>query len=62
MRLPRPKRVAGYSPTFTAAGRNDERTTLIIAATAVATSRTVLTTDRNARFGDLPGVDFIVVS
>ncbi len=35
---------------------------LIIAATAVATSRTVLTTDRNAHFGDLPGVDCIVVS
>lgn len=35
---------------------------LIIAATAVATSRTVLTTDRNAHFEDLPGVDCIVVS
>jgi tRNA(fMet)-specific endonuclease VapC len=35
---------------------------LIIAATAVATGRTVLTTDRNARFDDLPGVDCIVVS
>jgi tRNA(fMet)-specific endonuclease VapC len=34
---------------------------LIIAATAVATGRTVLTTDRNARFEDLPGVDCIVV-
>lgn len=29
---------------------------LIIAATAVATKRTVLTTDRSARFQDLPGV------
>jgi tRNA(fMet)-specific endonuclease VapC len=35
---------------------------LIIAATAVATSRAVLTTDRNAHFEDLPGVDCIVVS
>lgn len=35
---------------------------LIIAATAVATSRTVLTSDRNAHFEDLPGVDSIVVS
>ena len=35
---------------------------LIIAATAVATSRTVLTTDRNAHFEELPGVDCIVVS
>lgn len=34
---------------------------LIIAATAVATSRTVLTTDGNAHFDDLPGVDCIVV-
>lgn len=34
---------------------------LIIAATAVATNRTVLTTDRNAHFDDLPGVDCIVV-
>lgn len=35
---------------------------LMIAATAVATSRTVLTTDRNAHFEDLPGVDCVVVS
>ncbi len=35
---------------------------LIIAATAVATGRTVLTTDRNAHFHDLPGVDCILVS
>jgi tRNA(fMet)-specific endonuclease VapC len=34
---------------------------LIIAATAVATKRVVLTTDRNAHFDDLPGVDCIVV-
>ena len=33
---------------------------LIIAATAIATKRTVLTTDRNANFHDLPGVDCIV--
>lgn len=30
---------------------------LIIAATAVATRRTVVTTDRRARFQDLPGVE-----
>ncbi len=35
---------------------------LVIAATAVATNRTVLTTDRNAHFDDLPGVDRIVLS
>lgn len=34
---------------------------LIIAATAVATRRIVLTTDRNAHFDDLPGVDCIVI-
>ena len=34
---------------------------LIIAATAVASNRVVLTTDRNAHFDDLPGVDCIVV-
>lgn len=35
---------------------------LVIAATAVATKRTVMTTDRGARFQDLPGVDCVVVS
>jgi len=35
---------------------------LIIAATAVATKRTVLTTDRSASFHDLPGVDCILVT
>lgn len=35
---------------------------VIIAATAVATSRTVITTDRNAHFDDVPGVDCILVS
>ena len=34
---------------------------LIIAATAVATGRTVVTTDRAARFGDLPGVDSVLL-
>ena len=33
---------------------------LIIAATAIATKRTLLTTNRNANFHDLPGVDCIV--
>ncbi len=33
---------------------------LIIAATAVATRRTVVTTDPSARFQDLPGVDCLV--
>lgn len=33
---------------------------LLIAATAVATGRTILTTDHRARFGDLPEVDCIV--
>lgn len=35
---------------------------LIIAATASATKRTVVTTDRGAHFHDLPGVDCIVVA
>jgi tRNA(fMet)-specific endonuclease VapC len=34
---------------------------LIIAATAVATKRTVLTTDRSANFQGLPGVECIVL-
>jgi tRNA(fMet)-specific endonuclease VapC len=34
---------------------------LLIAATAVTTGRTVLTTDSIARFGDLPGVDCLTV-
>lgn len=34
---------------------------LIIAATALATGRTILTTDRQARFDELPGVDCVVV-
>lgn len=35
---------------------------LMIAATAVATKRIVLTTDRSASFQDLPGVDCIVAT
>ena len=34
---------------------------LIIAATAAATRRIVLTTDRNARFDELPGIECLVV-
>lgn len=34
---------------------------LLIPATAVATARVVLTTDRRADFGDLPGVDCLMV-
>jgi predicted nucleic acid-binding protein len=34
---------------------------LIIAATAVATRRAIVTTERAARFSDLQGVDCIVV-
>jgi len=34
---------------------------LIIAATALSTGRTLLTTDHGARFGDLPGVDCLIV-
>jgi tRNA(fMet)-specific endonuclease VapC len=34
---------------------------LIIAATALTTRRIVLTTDRNARFGELPGVECLLV-
>lgn len=43
-------------------GRQRGAHDLLIAATAVATKRTVLTTDRNARFQDLPGVDSLVIS
>lgn len=35
---------------------------LLVAATAAATKRTVVTIDRSARFGDLPGVECIEVS
>jgi tRNA(fMet)-specific endonuclease VapC len=35
---------------------------LIIAATAVATKRTILTADRNARFDELPGVESILIA
>lgn len=34
---------------------------LMVAATAVTTGRTLLTTDAAARFGDLPGLDVVVV-
>lgn len=34
----------------------------IVAATAIATKRTVLTTDRNARFDELPDVNCIVLT
>lgn len=35
---------------------------LLIAATAIATKRIVLTTDRSARYQELPGVEALVVS
>lgn len=35
---------------------------LIIAATAVATKRTILTTDQSARFHELPGVECLLVT
>jgi tRNA(fMet)-specific endonuclease VapC len=35
---------------------------LIIAATAAATKRIILTGDRNARFGELPGIECITVT
>lgn len=34
---------------------------LLVAATAAATKRTIVTIDRSARFGDLPGVECIEV-
>ena len=37
-------------------------TGVLIAPPAVATKRTVLTTDRGANFNDLPDVDCIVVT
>jgi tRNA(fMet)-specific endonuclease VapC len=41
----------------TARGAHD----LVVAATALATNRLVVTTDRGARFADLPGVSSLVV-
>ena len=35
---------------------------LVIAATAIATKRTLVTTDRTARFDELPGVDCLVLT
>ena len=43
------------------AGRSRGAHDLIIAATAAATGRTVVTGDAAAAFGELPGVDVIVV-
>lgn len=43
------------------AGRSRGAHDLIIAATAAATGRTVLTGDAAAAFGELPGVDVLVV-
>ena len=34
---------------------------LIVAATAAVTRRIILTTDRSAKFGDLPGVECVVL-
>jgi len=42
-------------------GSSPEAHDLIIAATALVTNRTILTTDRRARFDELPGVDCILV-
>jgi tRNA(fMet)-specific endonuclease VapC len=42
-------------------GRSRGAHDLIIAATAAATGRTVLTADMSAAFGDLPGVDALVI-
>jgi tRNA(fMet)-specific endonuclease VapC len=49
--------LAHVSRSGTRRGAHD----LIIAATAVATKRIVVTTDRNARLNELPGVACIVV-
>ena len=65
--------VEDYTPDVTAAharllahvrrtGRPRGAHDLIIAATATATRRTVLTADGSAAFADLPGVDALVVS
>ena len=51
------KLIAHARRTGTPRGAHD----LIIAATAVATKRTVLTTDRSANFQGLPGVECIVL-
>ena len=42
-------------------GTQREAHDLIIAATAAATRRVILTTDRNAHFDELPGVECLVV-
>ena len=43
------------------AGRSRGAHDLVVAATAAATGRTVLTSDASAAFADLPGVDALVV-
>lgn len=45
----------------TSSGRPRGAHDLIIAASAAATRRTLVTTDSRARFGDLPGLDCLVV-
>ena len=50
--------LATVDRTGTQRGTHD----LIIAATAAATKRKIITTDRSARFGDLPGVECIDLS
>ncbi len=49
--------LAHVQRTGTPRGAHD----LIIAATAIATSRTLLTTDQGARFDELPGVDSVLI-
>ena len=49
--------MADVHRTGTRRGAHD----LIIAATAAVTRRTIVTTDRSARFGELPGVECVVL-
>lgn len=49
--------LAHVQRTGTRRGAHD----LIIAATAAATRRTIITSDRAARFGDLPGIDCVIL-
>ncbi len=51
------KLIAHTQRTGTPRGAND----LVIAATAAATKRTLVTIDRAARFGELPGVEALLL-
>ncbi len=60
MTLPPLRRMGACLRMFTGAEHSGGAHDLIIAATAVVTRRTILTTDRGAHYADLPGVDCLI--